>query len=154
MTTTNSEFKIYKTETEYSSNQLLYGSEVWSYNNTNPLDVIKLRALPNEITTSQPKLMFNISTTPVDYTGNTTSYYIEKGNYVDAVHRLMYLTLIKGQENINLFQFMKDDGLMHELLHLKTNYSTPDLTSLIQQADDFEQSVPGTLLWVMANIMT
>lgn len=147
-------FEIYKTETEYTSNGVLYGSEIWSPCFTNLKDIIKLRCLPHEIPTSTPKLMFNAATDIIFPHKETVEYYITQGHYIDAVHRLMYLSLIKGQDNLNLFDFMKDDGLMHELLHLKSNYSYPDITYLINHANEFEKSIPGTLLWVTNHTLT
>ena len=145
-------FDVYKTHTEYTSKEVLYCSEIWTNGVTSPSDIIRLRSLPNEVITSDRRKVFNVATDVIDYTDNTVQYYIEQKQYVNALHRLMYLSMIMGQRNIDLFEFMKDDGLMHELLHLKSGYSNVSIDRLIDGANTFEQGVPGTLMWVLSSL--
>jgi len=145
---------IYKFESQYESNGKLYSSEVFIPTYINIKDILKQRQLTNEQLTNNGTVVVlnNQKIEGYDLHKECVAYYIEVGKYVDAIHRLMYLIMIKGQNNIELFRFIKDDGLIHKLIHLKSYYTDVDIEETIKEADQFEVTVPGSYLWASSQV--
>lgn len=147
---------IYKFESQYFSNGLAYASEVFIPGNLRVEDVMEMRALPDEeLTTDSEMCVHNKQwDSRFELHKESVSFYIWERRYVDAVHRLMYLSLILGVDKIEVFDWFKDDGLMHQLVHLKSNYNDVDKQELVRKSEEFEKTVPGSFLWAVDQINT
>lgn len=147
---------VYKFESEYSCDGLLYASEIFIPGNQRIEDVLAMRHLPNEELTSDSAMcVHNNEWYPqFELHKEAVEYYIWEKQYVDAIHRLMYLSLIVGVGNVNVSGWFKDNGLMHKLVHMKSRYSEHSVSELVREASEFETTVPGTFLWAMNQIKT
>lgn len=147
---------IYKFQSQYFSNGLAYASEVFVPGHMRVENIMAQRALPDEELTSESSMcVHNKQWNPrFKLQEESVEFYIWEKRYVDAVHRLMYLSLIIGVDNVTIFDWFKDEGLMHQLVHLKTNYKGIDCCELVKRATAFESHVPGTFLWATEQIKT
>lgn len=147
---------IYKFHSEYISNDKVFAAEVFVPDDLPIHNVLKKRCLPNESITSAGVLCVrnNQWITKFKLHEESVAFYIYEKRYVDAIHRLMYLTLVMGEERTDFIKLLNDDGLMHQLVHLKSDYTDVDIEELTDQAQTFESNVPGTFLWAMSQVKT
>lgn len=147
---------IYKFESQYFSKGLAYASEVFIPGNLRIESVLEERMLPEEELTSESMMcVHNHDWYPeFELHKESVAHYIWEKQYVDAVHRLMYLSLIVGVDNVDIGAWFQDDGLMHQLVHLKTGYNTVNISQLVDRANKFESMIPGTFIWAQEQIRT
>lgn len=145
---------IYKVLTSYTIDDRLFTSEIFFKDPDKLHELIALRGLTNECVINKPVKITNnaceVINDKVDQ--ESISFYIRKGNYIDAAHRVMYLTTILNDPSVS-HHLLLDNGLIHELIHAKTNKDIfeYDIESMIKKANALERIVPGTYLWVLDN---
>ena len=129
--------------TQYTLNGKDLPSEIYCLPSQNPTALMRVRQLPGERITSKALPTY-------DNYLDTTRYYIHKGNFGDALHRLLYLMTIQGV-TANTITHIQDDGLLHRLAHMVTGTQSEDIVKLIKDVDEFEETVVGTYLWAASH---
>lgn len=144
---------VYKYLTQYVIDDKLYCSEVFVPGDLTVLDVIRMRCMPEEEVVDDGKIVVqNLEHSPkYDLHKESISYYISEGKYLDAAHRTLYL-MMAAADGVDTFDLVKDDGLLHELIHGQSVYSQPDQSRLTEMANGFEVTVPGTFLWALSQV--
>lgn len=136
-----------KYSTTYALNGKTYFSEIFCPSGYPLNSILDARNLPDEIIIATEIL------TPEQQTlehndKERISYYIENDKYVDAMHRFFYLATIVGSD-LNLIPHIQDDGMVHKLSHIKTQFQMHDVPPIIEEADTFEKTIPGSFLWAL-----
>lgn len=135
-----------KYETTYVINQTVYYSEIYQPPGVGLEEVLAQRQLPAEETVNGAIIIDDIDQHIPKW--KTVAQYIEEDKLVDAMHRIFYLITIMG-EGFDFVNMVNDEGLLHKLSHVKSGFETHSKESMKADADAFEISVPGTLLWAL-----